>query len=175
MDGNHLCARRSHGAALPSWILLIKMIELGFLFQVHEARFVDNDCSSGKSPSQPTHNLDTDQGDNFPVKTCPTSELVQPLLSASSQAGSRKAAPNGGQDEVGRALLPGERTELLQMSDLTARGIHDAGWQRFGYWFATPEAWDQNGTLYAHSNSFLKCIIINIPLCGVFGTSILCI
>jgi len=27
----------------------------------------------------------------------------------------------------------------------TARGIHDAGWERFGYHFATPEAWEQTG------------------------------
>jgi hypothetical protein len=27
----------------------------------------------------------------------------------------------------------------------TACGIHDAGWQRFGYWFAIPEGWEKNG------------------------------
>ena len=35
--------------------------------------------------------------------------------------------------------------ELLQMSFNTARGIHDAGWQKYGYWFATPEGWERNG------------------------------
>lgn len=35
--------------------------------------------------------------------------------------------------------------ELLQMAINTARGIHDYGWQELGYWFATPEAWEDNG------------------------------
>lgn len=38
-----------------------------------------------------------------------------------------------------------ERQDLLAMAFATARGIHDAGWQRYGYWFATPEGWEQNG------------------------------
>ena len=25
------------------------------------------------------------------------------------------------------------------------RGVHEAGWHRFGYQFATPEAWEQSG------------------------------
>jgi non-lysosomal glucosylceramidase len=36
-------------------------------------------------------------------------------------------------------------TNLVSMAMNTARGIHDAGWQRFGYWFATPEGWEKNG------------------------------
>jgi non-lysosomal glucosylceramidase len=31
------------------------------------------------------------------------------------------------------------------MSRNTARGIHDAGWQEYGYWFATPEGWESSG------------------------------
>ncbi len=31
------------------------------------------------------------------------------------------------------------------MAENTARGIHDGGWQEFGYWFATPEGWEKNG------------------------------
>lgn len=42
-------------------------------------------------------------------------------------------------------LTQEERLELLQMASDTAQGIHDGGWQRFGYWFATPEGWEQNG------------------------------
>jgi non-lysosomal glucosylceramidase len=38
-----------------------------------------------------------------------------------------------------------ERAELLRMAHRTAQGIHDGGWQEFGYWFATPEAWEQSG------------------------------
>lgn len=35
--------------------------------------------------------------------------------------------------------------ELKEMAYQTAKGIHDGGWQRFGYWFATPEGWETNG------------------------------
>lgn len=42
-----------------------------------------------------------------------------------------------------------ERRELLEMANNTARGIHDAGWQEYGYWFATPEAWTKNGNYRA--------------------------
>ena len=38
-----------------------------------------------------------------------------------------------------------EKQELLRMGVNTAQGIHDAGWERFGYFFATPEAWEQSG------------------------------
>lgn len=36
-------------------------------------------------------------------------------------------------------------SELKQMAYNTAQGIHDGGWQEFGYWFATPEGWEKNG------------------------------
>jgi non-lysosomal glucosylceramidase len=32
------------------------------------------------------------------------------------------------------------------MAFATAQGIHDAGWQRHGYWFNTPEAWTADGS-----------------------------
>jgi hypothetical protein len=35
--------------------------------------------------------------------------------------------------------------KLWQLAFATAQGIHDGGWQRFGYQFATPEAWERNG------------------------------
>lgn len=35
--------------------------------------------------------------------------------------------------------------ELRRMGYQTAQGVHDGGWQQFGYWFATPEAWESNG------------------------------
>ncbi len=35
--------------------------------------------------------------------------------------------------------------ELKQMAFNTAQGIHNGGWKEFGYWFATPEAWERNG------------------------------
>ena len=47
------------------------------------------------------------------------------------------------QDDAG--LTDIQRKELLQMARRTAQGIHDAGWQDFGYWFATPEGWERNG------------------------------
>lgn len=43
------------------------------------------------------------------------------------------------------ALDDQQQRELVGMAYNTSRGIHDAGWQDFGYWFATPEAWFRNG------------------------------
>lgn len=34
---------------------------------------------------------------------------------------------------------------LVDMAMKTAQGIHDGGWVKFGYWYATPEAWEQSG------------------------------
>eukprot|EP01038_Epipyxis_sp_PR26KG_P012239 gene12239-16403_t len=42
-------------------------------------------------------------------------------------------------------LSASECEELVTMAYETSRGIHDAGWQEFGYWFATPEGWEKNG------------------------------
>lgn len=47
---------------------------------------------------------------------------------------------------VGSNILSIEqRKELVKMAYTTAKGIHDAGWQKLGYWFATPEAWGPTG------------------------------
>ncbi len=35
--------------------------------------------------------------------------------------------------------------ELMLSAYTTAQGIHDAGWQRYGYWYSTPEAWEASG------------------------------
>ena len=42
-------------------------------------------------------------------------------------------------------LTAAERALLLEMAHSTAQGVHDGGWQEFGYWFATPEGWERNG------------------------------
>ncbi|GAB5034529.1 non-lysosomal glucosylceramidase [Nannochloropsis oceanica] len=47
-------------------------------------------------------------------------------------------------DGRGRALK--EEAEFLRHAAFeTARGLYEGGWKRFGYWFATPEAWDSKG------------------------------
>lgn len=38
-----------------------------------------------------------------------------------------------------------ERKFLRDAAFTTARGIWLSGWHEFGYWYATPEAWEQNG------------------------------
>jgi len=43
-------------------------------------------------------------------------------------------------------LTKPQRKELRRMAFATAQGIHDAGWQRHGYWFNTPEAWTADGS-----------------------------
>jgi non-lysosomal glucosylceramidase len=52
---------------------------------------------------------------------------------------------DGGDAAQESALRSNERAELLSMAHRTAQGIHDGGWQEFGYWFATPEAWERSG------------------------------
>ena len=48
-------------------------------------------------------------------------------------------------------LSPVQR--LKTMAFLTAKGIHDAGWCRYGYQFNTPEAWESNGNYRSLSYS----------------------
>lgn len=43
------------------------------------------------------------------------------------------------------SAVGGELRSLGHMAFATSRGIHDGGWQAYGYWFATPEGWEQNG------------------------------
>ena len=35
--------------------------------------------------------------------------------------------------------------ELKRMAMNTLQGIHNGGWEEYGYWFATPEGWEANG------------------------------
>ena len=44
-----------------------------------------------------------------------------------------------------RAELLERALELRTMAFNTAKGIHDGGWQKFGYWFNTPEGWERSG------------------------------
>lgn len=56
------------------------------------------------------------------------------------------------------SLTDAERAELVSMAFNTARGIHEAGWQEFGYWFATPEAWTRNGNY--RSMGYMRALCI---------------
>lgn len=60
-------------------------------------------------------------------------------------SGSTGGAAVVGAGVTAGALTAAERAELLEMAHRTAQGIHDAGWQEFGYWFATPEGWERSG------------------------------
>jgi hypothetical protein len=44
--------------------------------------------------------------------------------------------------------------ELRDMALRTAEGVYAGGWKEFGYWFATPEAWEQTGN-YRYFNLLL--------------------
>mmetsp|Transcript_5639 Transcript_5639/g.8369 ORF Transcript_5639/g.8369 Transcript_5639/m.8369 type:complete len:847 (-) Transcript_5639:44-2584(-) len=102
---------------------------------LHEARHVDGPSSQHPWPSTPPSPL-------IRQASSADTELVEPLLPLSSEAFLSSAMDL---DDVNRPLTAAERRELTEMSHCTARGIHDAGWQRFGYWFATPEAWEKSG------------------------------
>jgi len=41
------------------------------------------------------------------------------------------------------------KSNLVHMAFSTAQGVHDAGWRRLGYHFATPESWDCTGSYRA--------------------------
>lgn len=38
------------------------------------------------------------------------------------------------------------------------KGIHDAGWQEFGYWFSTPEGWEASGNY--RSMGYMRALCI---------------
>ena len=41
---------------------------------------------------------------------------------------------------------------------LPCEGIHDAGWQEFGYWFSTPEGWEASGNY--RSMGYMRALCI---------------
>jgi len=41
--------------------------------------------------------------------------------------------------------IQAKRSNLVSMAFATAQGVHDAGWRRLGFHWATPEAWDCRG------------------------------
>jgi hypothetical protein len=51
----------------------------------------------------------------------------------------------------------------------TAQGVHDAGWRRFGYAFATPEAWEASG--HYRSLGYSRPLAIWAMLPSSSGTS----
>jgi hypothetical protein len=70
------------------------------------------------------------------------------MLLQAKQVMSSSGLATGGTDDGAAATLDCRESlvaMLHKMAYETARGIHDAGWQRYGYWFATPEAWEQSG------------------------------
>lgn len=117
---------------------------------LHEARHQESSprASPGSSPP-PTASHHSHPGDELHqhsllrLASFTDKELAEPLLL--SPHATATATSSSCPVDRNRPLTAAERRELAQMSHLTARGIHDAGWQRFGYWFATPEGWEQSG------------------------------
>jgi len=54
------------------------------------------------------------------------------------------------------ALPPPDR--LRTMAYYTAQGVHDAGWDHFGYHFNTPEAWERSGNYRSLGYSRALCV-----------------
>lgn len=96
---------------------------------IQEAMYVEDDPHSHISP--------------IPTSLSPLDGIT---TTESGGTPTSPATPTGPTDPSGQANLTArERAELLRMAHRTAQGIHDAGWQDFGYWFATPEGWERNG------------------------------
>jgi non-lysosomal glucosylceramidase len=75
-----------------------------------------------------------------------SSTMLEEAFSSSMVVGNKS---NQGDDLVGaigsQFLSEEQRNDLISMAFNTAKGIHDGGWQKYGYWFATPEAWEASG------------------------------
>jgi non-lysosomal glucosylceramidase len=57
----------------------------------------------------------------------------------------------------GEELTSEEGRELFRMAMETAKGIFDAGWTEYGYWYTTPEGWEVDGSY--RSKGYMR------PLC----------
>ena len=81
-------------------------------------------------------------GDLSPYSDSSNGEIDSPLnlsLFASMECASSSPAKPSEEESSQIHRLGFEASALQQMGFTTAKGIHDAGWQEFGYWFATPE------------------------------------
>ncbi len=106
-----------------------------------------------------TNSLTTDTSDDSPIST-PLSPLI---VSSSVDASVRNHTNRNDITAIPTSTSSGDcdshnidnddqhkanqhlRDLFVTMAENTARGIHDGGWQEFGYWFATPEGWEKNG------------------------------
>ena len=107
---------------------------------IQEAQY--NTLSSHGLTSAALNNDLSSHIDSPEVDSPALSSLIPPPLLTSSVAPMLRVQ---GSHHSEAQLTPAERALLLEMAHTTAQGVHDGGWQEFGYWFATPEGWERNG------------------------------
>ena len=81
------------------------------------------------------------QDQQLPPVPLPLPLPPQPLSSSRKETAGKSSI----QQQQAANLPPSTANMLLHMAFTTAKGVHDAGWTSFGYWFATPEAWEASG------------------------------
>lgn len=110
------------------------------VFDFNVRKFVDG-CSGAVNGMRPDGQVDDTCMQSQEVWTGTTYSVAAAMLQEARWA---TVEAERRVDGRGRALK--EEAEFLRHAAFeTARGLYEGGWKRFGYWFATPEAWDSKG------------------------------
>ncbi|EWM29848.1 beta- gba2 type family protein [Nannochloropsis gaditana] len=110
------------------------------VFKYNVQQFADG-CSGAVNGMRPDGQVDDTCMQSQEVWTGTTYSVAAAMLQEAALAASEAAEHSEGR---GRALQ--EEADFLRHAAFeTARGLYEAGWKRFGYWFATPEAWNHEG------------------------------
>lgn len=113
---------------------------LGTIFEFNVQKFADG-LSGAVNGMRPDGSVDDTCMQSQEVWTGTTYSVAAAMLQEA-----RWAEEEARRQPDGRALGLREEAAFLRHAAFeTARGLHEAGWQRLGYWFATPEAWDARG------------------------------
>jgi len=110
------------------------------VFDFNVRKFADG-CSGAVNGMRPDGQVDDTCMQSQEVWTGTTYSVAAAMLQEARWAGVEAERRVDGR---GRALK--EEGEFLRHAAFeTARGLYEGGWKGFGYWFATPEAWDSKG------------------------------
>ncbi len=113
---------------------------LGTVFEFNVQKFADG-RSGAVNGMRPDGSVDGTCMQSQEVWTGTTYSVAAAMLQEA-----RWAEEEARRQEDGRALGLREEAAFLRHAAFeTARGLYEAGWKRLGYWFATPEAWNERG------------------------------
>ena len=113
---------------------------LSTVFEFNVQKFADG-RSGAVNGMRPDGSVDATCMQSQEVWTGTTYSVVAAMLQEA-----RCAEDEARRQPDGRALGLREEAAFLRHAAFeTAHGLYEAGWQRLGYWFATPEAWNERG------------------------------